>query len=66
MGLLDLSNCLPQSTVIVCFVCQGGRMENQAVDMKKAQDDAQVSSLYGHRGISNKIGGGDVSRNYKL
>lgn len=33
-------------------------MENQAVDMKKAQDDAQVSSLYSHREISNKIGGG--------
>ena len=38
----------------MCFTCvlpvlciyQGGRMENQSVDMKKAQDDAQVSQTY--------------------
>lgn len=42
-------------------------MENQAVDMKKAQDDAQVSSKYGHHDFSNKIGrGACVLKNYKL
>lgn len=41
-------------------------MENQAVDMKKAQDDAQVSSLYSHREISNKIGGGGCVKKLQI
>ena len=35
---LTITQFLP----VLC-IYQGGRMENQSVDMKKAQDDAQVS-----------------------
>ena len=46
---LTITQFLP--VIYLCFTCvlpvlciyQGGRMENQSVDMKKAQDDAQVS-----------------------